>query len=421
MKSLILSLLTVGLTLGTAWAVRGKFGHEQGAAWAGALGAMVIILLARREDWYNKFFKASLGAAIGWGLGGMMSYGLVVGYGKGTDFINVWYGLHMLFVIGGLYGFMGGGLMGLVLEESETKPIKWEILLSGMTASGVLGYFFMILQWEWLMTPPRSELWAACLGAAIFLAWYMKAKGFSAALQVAFFSGLGGGFGFAVGNFLNVLGMASSLSFNFWNVMEYSLGFFGGMGMAYGTYIGKWERDIIKGSPRSIDFIPIALLTAFIPLVIWDQSFTVEGLSSLYTSGGDLSLSRIVQVSVLGLLAFQTVFFLTQYTKNKTLPSAYSYQELQVAFFLFFMVYILLSFVKTGTPIYHHLPEQYLYLLNVGAIAFLLRASPTHKSIPSPTNKGRLLLITLGILTLLAFILIYSHGELPGTPIRFER
>ena len=105
-------MLIVAMSLGTAWAVRGKFGHEQGAAWAGAIGAMSVVLVAKRADWYNKVFKVALAAAIGWGIGGMISYGVVVGYGRGSDFVNVYYGLLMLFVIGALYGFLGGGLFG---------------------------------------------------------------------------------------------------------------------------------------------------------------------------------------------------------------------------------------------------------------------------------------------------------------------
>ena len=118
-KQLLFNLIIAGMTLGTTWAIRGQFGHEQGAAWAGAVGGLVILLLGRREDWYNKMFKAALAAAIGWGLGGMMSYGRVVGFGRGTDFGNVYYGLLMLFIIGGLYGFIGGGLFGLTLTENK--------------------------------------------------------------------------------------------------------------------------------------------------------------------------------------------------------------------------------------------------------------------------------------------------------------
>ena len=34
-KQLILPILLVGIALGTAWAIRGQFGHEPGAAMAG--------------------------------------------------------------------------------------------------------------------------------------------------------------------------------------------------------------------------------------------------------------------------------------------------------------------------------------------------------------------------------------------------
>lgn len=124
-KQLYFAMLMAGMSLGTAWAIRGQFGHEHGAAWAGAIGSLSILVLAKRADWYAKAFAATLAGAIGWGLGGLASYGIVVGYGRGIEFVNVYYGLLMLFVIGGLYGFVGGGLFGLVLADSAVKPVKW--------------------------------------------------------------------------------------------------------------------------------------------------------------------------------------------------------------------------------------------------------------------------------------------------------
>src|SRR5690606_39716636 len=90
------ALLIAGMSLATAWAIRGQFGHEQGAAWAGGIGGLSIVLLAKRLDWYTKAVQSALAAAVGWGAGGMISYGIVVGYGKGLDFGNVYYGLAML-------------------------------------------------------------------------------------------------------------------------------------------------------------------------------------------------------------------------------------------------------------------------------------------------------------------------------------
>jgi hypothetical protein len=39
-QSNLLPILLTALTLGTTWAIRGQFGHEQGAAWAGAVGCL---------------------------------------------------------------------------------------------------------------------------------------------------------------------------------------------------------------------------------------------------------------------------------------------------------------------------------------------------------------------------------------------
>ena len=106
-RYLLWYILPVAMALGTGWAVRGRFGHEQGAAWAGAIGALCLILVAGRKDWYDKAFRIVMAAAFGWGISGVMSYGMIVGYGRGTDFGNVYYGLLMLFVLGLLYGFFG--------------------------------------------------------------------------------------------------------------------------------------------------------------------------------------------------------------------------------------------------------------------------------------------------------------------------
>ena len=119
-----ISILIVGMALATAWAIRGQFGHEQGAAWAGAVGGLALVMVSKRKDWYNKMILVALASAIGWGVGGMISYGRVVGYGRSDSFINVFYGLGMLFVIGALFGLIGGGLVGLTLESTKEKKVK---------------------------------------------------------------------------------------------------------------------------------------------------------------------------------------------------------------------------------------------------------------------------------------------------------
>ncbi len=422
-NKLILNIIIVGMTLGTAWAIRGQFGHEQGAAWAGSIGAICIVLLSGRSDWYNKLFKAVMAAAIGWGLGGLMSYGVVVGYGRGTDFVNVYYGLLMLFIIGGLYGFVGGGLFGLVLNDSKDKPVNWLLLFVGTVVSGIVTYFFLILEWEWFMTPPRSEIWAACLGVGIFLAWFAKHYQFNSALRVAVFSGLGGGFGFAFGNFLMVLGNVSEISFNFWNVMEYSLGFFGGAGMAYGTFTSEWKvSESLK--PKSSNLIPILFTVLFIPFVVWDQSFTIEKIQGNYeklVEGSALDWAWLIMLLAIGLILIQLVFVIYNYYFSKNdKPLHLSENEVKSFFATHFGLYAVFSLLLTGAILSVYRIEQYLYLVNYGIILMVLpRLNPVFK--PRSNGRwGRNFILLLILLALLAVIVIQTHGEMPGMQRRFE-
>ncbi|WP_020528043.1 hypothetical protein [Flexithrix dorotheae] len=424
MKGQFLNLLVVGMTLGTAWAIRGQFGHEQGAAWAGAIGAICILLVAKREDWYDKLFKATLAAAIGWGIGGIMSYGRVVGYGRGIDFGNVYYGLLMLFVIGGLYGFLGGGLFGLTLTDSSKSKVSWSNLLIGMTVGGIICYFFLIIEWEWLMTPPRSEVWAVCLGMAFYLVWYLIQHKHQNALRVAVFSGLGGGFGFAFGNFLMVLGSTSGIAFNFWNVMEYSLGFFGGMGMAYGTFTAQWEEsDTIQ--QKNSYLIPLILVVFFIPFVVWDQSFELERLQKNYTDlveGNPDFAASLVQLLVLVIIIFQFGIVLVKYFILKPVNTNFSRMEVKGFFMSHFAIYLILSLLITGALISTYRIEQYLYLVNYLIIMIILpKLSPVFS--PRVIKPSKWLINFLGLLiffSILALIAINIHGEMPGMQQRFD-
>lgn len=424
-KPQILSLVIAGMTLGTTWAIRGQFGHEQGAAWAGAVGAIVIILLARRDDWYGKLYKATLAAAIGWGLGGIMSYGRVVGFGRGTDFINVYYGLLMLFVIGGLYGFLGGGLFGLTLTDSKNNKIKWPLLLTGMATGGIITYFFMVMQWEWLMTPPRSEVWAVCLGMAFFFTWFVIHHKYNSALRVAVFAGLGGGFGFAFGNFLQVLGNVAEIKFNFWNVMEYSLGFFGGLGMAYGTFTSEWEKTE-PAQKKASNLVPIIMVVLFIPFVVWEQSFGIDRLTETYAklvSGDGTGISKAIRMIALLLILAQGAILLTKnYFQPKGRMLHYSANDAKLFFISHFGIYMILSWLITGAIVSGYRIEQYLYLVNYVVILLALpKLHPVFE--PRPINGGKwgkIFLLVMLIIAILALIAINIHGDMPGMQKRWE-
>jgi hypothetical protein len=421
MKKQWISILIVGLAFGTAWAIRGQFGHEQGAAWAGAIGAFSLVLVSRRKDWYSKILLVALASAVGWGAGGMISYGKVVGYGRSIGFPDASYGLLMLFVIGALFGLLGGGFVGLTLGSSDKKPVNWGLLMAEMTAGGIIAYSFLINQLEILMTPPRSEAWAACLGAGMAMIWHMVRNKYLSPLRVAFFSALGAGFGFAFGNFLQILGNVLHISFNMWNVMEYSIGFFGGIAMAYGVFTSDWSEESLAPEPWE-NKTAFLIIFIFIPLIVFTNSRLYDVLS-----GNPDQAEILKEVTLFGALSgiiVLTAVATAGWIKIVKSGNSVGRKDAIIFFVLCLGAYIFLSYCVTGVFSGVFLFNHNLYVVNFIVVLILLR-----KQFPAFIQEGGLdiggskwlqyAVAVIIILLLLAFILINIHGELNGASSRF--
>lgn len=416
----IISILIVAMSFGTAWAVRGQFGHEQGAAWAAGIGGLALILVSGRKDWYQRLLPVTLASAIGWGMGGMMSYGQVVGYGRSDNFADAAYGLLMLFVIGGLYGLIGGGLTGLTLEAGSTKKVKWGQVISEMVAGGLIAYGFLIMQLEFFMTPPRSEAWAFCFGAGLALVWYMARNGFKSSLKVSFITMLGAGFGFAFGNFLQVVGTILEINFNMWNVMEYSIGFFGGAALAYSIFTSPWPENVENPKPweNRVSYL-IALI--FFPLLVFQQSMTFGTLTErLGNSGIDENTALLSSIVACLLICLAIIFYIAKFEKTKF---NFTGKTVFMTYLTFITVYVAISFIVSGvfagTVPFNHI----LYVVNIGVVVLLLaKIRNPFSEIVNPGLKQIHFFVFVLILisiVLLAFILINVHGELGGSQTRF--
>ncbi|HSF52236.1 MAG TPA: hypothetical protein VLA71_00710 [Algoriphagus sp.] len=426
MNSKFLPIILTGLTLGTAWAIRGQFGHEQGAAWAGGIACVFLVLFSKKKEWISGGLKASLLGAIGWGLGGMMSYGQVVGYGRVNDFLNVSYGLLMMFVIGGLYGFLGGGLFGLGLQESSSgKKVAWHQLLVEMCAGGIIFYYFVIEQLGILMTPPRSEAWAICAGAAIALAYFCSRNSYSGSLKVAIYSGLGAGFGFGFGEFLLVLGNVSGLKINFWNVMEYSLGFFGGIGMAYGALTATFEIRKPETSPSATKITwPIFGLMTLIPFIVWQQTFWDNDVVAIYKSPAPINPEYWAGVGItLGFIAF-LICMISGFTISKKWgisSDSQRYSLMKWAGLILFGTYVVYTILITGSYLSLYRPEQFMYVLNFAVIVALMPYCNVEFALTSFQPKKALYLFVgiIAFLLVISAVAISTHDGLPHAKGRF--
>jgi len=342
-------MVFTALALGLAWAIRGHFGHEWGAAWAGGCGGLALLVGMRDPRWMRRAPTLAALCAIGWGAGGIMSYGIVIGYCRGNDFIDVIYGFSMLAVIGGLYGFLGGGLFGLGLESADDHKPQWAGLIAEMVAGGWLAWGLFIYQFEWHMTPPRSELWAACFGASAALAWYLYREGYGRALRVAAYSALGAGLGFAVGNFLQVMGSSLDIAYNWWNVMEFTLGFCGGLGMAYAVVTRTWPASIAPSRPAN--WLALLFLFVAIPFVNHLMAVRADELTSLAESlqiadAARFAVRQQVYAWLLAaLLAAGELFSWQRYGERK---STLTVAVVPGMFFGYLTLYTLFSYITAG-------------------------------------------------------------------------
>ena len=414
-----ISILIVAIALATAWAIRGQFGHEQGAAWAGAIGSLALVMVSQRKDWYNKMMLVALASGIGWGAGGMISYGMVVGYGRADNFVNAFYGLGMLFVIGALFGLLGGGLVGLTLDSTKNNKVKWGQLIAEMAAGGLISYFFLVEQIGFKMTPPRSEAWAVCFGAGLAMLWHMARNKRNSAIRVAIFAALGGGFGFGFGNFLQIAGNVLEINFNMWNVMEYSIGFFGGAGMAYGVFSSEWPVEN-AAPPKWSTRISAIIIAVFIPLIVFRESLTYK--IYLNRLGEIPNLESVAIVSTIFSLLVLAILFFVVFRKLKTKEPGKN--DVTVVFFLFLIIYTLLSYSVSGMfagkmPLNHH-----LYIVNIIAIFILVK-----KDFPAMFNNSTnevnvtrrviYFVLIIVVLAIFALISINIHGEIGGSHNRF--
>ncbi|MEK7675006.1 MAG: hypothetical protein AAB676_04110 [Verrucomicrobiota bacterium] len=289
-------ILVTALSLSIGWGIRGNFGHEYGAMIPGALAAMAAVLLSGREDWRRRVAYFAFFGALGWSFGGSMSYGQVIAYTHSGHSASVLYGFGSLFVIGFLWGAMGGAgtaLPALLDRERLTEffapltavfmawwlqdraeswlvavnpqfrhesPLYWNDTdwLGALTAIAAVlalalirrrldrasslilhcaigwwaGFLLLVELLGWRMTPPRSDNWAGCIGMTLGLWVYLQRHGLSGVTLASLVTGFFGGFGFSAATMLKLVEVTSGWQTNWHSVLEQTYGFINGVGVA---------------------------------------------------------------------------------------------------------------------------------------------------------------------------------------------
>jgi hypothetical protein len=184
--------------------------------------------------WQMMIYGSLMGVAMS--LGGVLSYGLIVGYSTGEpgrDQRSTTFGLLGLFLVGGLWGFFGGTTLGLLLSDKGYgfgDLAIWALLAS---AGAFMAYKLLVVGLDLHLSPPRSDAWASVLGGALATAaFFAFGHGDMVVISTALVGWLGFGGGFSMGALIHRKGNEAGWNFSSWKFMEHSVGFFGGLALS---------------------------------------------------------------------------------------------------------------------------------------------------------------------------------------------
>jgi len=503
------------LAMSVGWGFRGDYGHEAGAMVPGALLGLSICLVSGRPDWWRRSSIMAMCGAIGWAFGGQMSYGRITGYTASSSLPDVVYGYACLFVIGGLWAGIGSALLAL----SVTKPrsylerfagplvvlwVTWLIMdLSGLTAWMVDNWYLNDTDWVaalsalvvaciyalavprsrtacgliivlavgwWVgyalltgllglhMTPPRSDNWSGCVGLFTALVIYLMRQNDRATLKLALYGFLIGGVGFALGDFVNMLGRAqwgpirhyqALQGLDYWKWMEQLFGLIMGLGigLAFLRYVrpklASAEEDEDGGKPRPYakgeGRLNIVALLFLLLVMMWSNLF--KNVRN-WAKGGHIpehffGLQTEWWFLLVGLMlsAIVLVAIIRYHRQELPLAPSSAFGRGQLLFLIILWVAIAAAFMQA----FPGMNNKGVFFVHVtfwltGAICSLLVLSLpcTHKPQteqqfnPSDSywrlgKKYWLIWLVIPIVIfLIAYLTVASHDEpLPGSHLRF--
>jgi hypothetical protein len=235
-------------------------------------------------------------------------------------------------------------------------------------------------------------------------------------------TGLGAGFGFAFGKFLQTAGTVLEIRFNMWNVMEYSIGFFGGSALAYSIFTSKWPQTVLPPNPWE-NIAAFLLLFGLIPLVVFQQSLQSGLLFERFkmfefVSAGTALFSSIASVLILGTSAVVGWFHI------KKAGLSFGRKNVLFLFLLYFAVYIALGYIANGVFAGKTQLNIHLYVVNFIVVLILAKqaegAFGEHLSITLNSKKASwVLVIVVSAIILMALVSISIHGPMNGAHDRF--
>lgn len=258
--SLLFFLFFCALTLAWAWAIRGQFGHEHGAAIPGVLLGISIALASPDPNKRNRLAALGVAGGLGMSLGGSMSYGDAVSMlGDAHTFGR---GVLLLAGKGIIWGGIAGAALGVALGDTRygIRDAVWAIVLTALAV-----FIIHSSPLSALFTGHETRMWGLLF--VLFMAWLSLIKGDRSATLLATCGAIGFGVGFPGGFLMLHLGEKTGLNLDWWKVSEAIWGLCGGLAWAVGAYLideeGKSPIAVPWGIPSWLGLVFVVWLVPF--------------------------------------------------------------------------------------------------------------------------------------------------------------
>lgn len=318
-----------------AWPLRGQFGHVKGALIPGAVAAVIAALVGRGGSWKVLFPRAVILGAIGFSLGGQLSYGWLIERLLACRYASCLYmDLARLFVRGAIWGGMGMTFLGFAYSE---KPfLRRDFFL-------LAGYLFFSYIFLDFLEQESFCLAVFSAGLLIFHVYNLVYK-HSRIVGVFGLSGMiGFGLGFAGAVFILYLGSKDFLKgpWEWWTLRDQILGCVGGIAIAWAVR-NVSVRDIVPHNA--------ALSLAETKAGFLTYAFLIPGLNTVYVirhwilkhMAASWMLYVVATAFVFALfLAF--LYFQAACEKNAPLEDLHSFLLVSTLFFVWFLSALAIS------------------------------------------------------------------------------
>jgi hypothetical protein len=236
-----------------------------------------------------------------------------------------------------------------------------------------------------------------------------------APLRVTLYSTIGGGFGFAFGTFFHLVMNWVEIPFNTWNMAEYAIGFFGGIGLAYGVFSSKWPEKTISATKwENVSAFLIA--GVLVPIIIFRESFSFGMFMEKYEQLANTETIATLNTTTAVILI--TLLILVSWVVMKRSNFEFAKKIAVQLFLLYSTVYALLSYIASGIFMgtFWGNSNHHLYLVNIIAIIFLAKrkidAFVKIQNQKIETKQGiYVVLLLLVLIAGMAWLSIQLHGE----------